>query len=123
MIAPRTTLFVYGTLKRGGPAHAFLAGQVALGTAETASGYALYELDGYPGLVAAPDQPSFVRGELWEVDARCLAALDRFEGVHEGLYRREPIALRAPHESIPAQGYVYARTIAGRPRLGSSWDV
>ena len=45
-------VFVYGTLKRGGENHRFLAGQSFLGPARTGPGWQLYQIDGYPGLVA-----------------------------------------------------------------------
>ena len=115
-----TLLFVYGTLKRGGSNHRFLAGQKFLGAAHTVAGFTLYALDGYPGLVRAPDAAG-VTGELWAVDAACLAKLDEFEGVDEGLYARETIALAPPFAATPAEAYVYLRSVAGRTHLGKTW--
>jgi gamma-glutamylcyclotransferase (GGCT)/AIG2-like uncharacterized protein YtfP len=114
-------LFVYGTLKRGGSNHGFIAGQRFVADARTVAGFRLYELDGYPGMVADPADTDGVTGELWAVDERCLRALDEFEGVHEGLYRRAPVALAGLAESATAETYLYARSIAGRKRLGSTW--
>ena len=51
-----------------------------------------------------------------------LARLDEFEGVPEGLYRREVIPLVPPHARIRVEAYIYARPIAGCPRLGDRWD-
>lgn len=113
-------IFVYGTLKRGGSNHRFLSGQKFLGTAHTVAGFTLYALDGYPGLVRAPDAPG-VSGELWEVEPACLAKLDEFEGVDEELYARETIALAPPFAATPAEAYVYLRSVAGRPHLGETW--
>lgn len=117
----KTRLFVYGTLKRGCCNHAQMAGAQFLGLARTPPGYRLYDLGGYPALVARPDDPSAVVGEVWSVDAEVLARLDRFEGVHEGLYRRESIMLGPPFADRPVDVYVSAIPVVGRPDLGSEW--
>ena len=116
-----TLLFVYGTLKRGCSNHAFLDGQSFVGAAETAPGYALYELDGYPGMVSAAGDPAGVSGEVWSVDDACLARLDELEGTDEGLYRREGVPLRAPFGDRRVEAYLYLLGVDGRGRLGNSW--
>lgn len=118
-----TLVFVYGTLKRGGSNHHFLAGQRFLGEARTAPGYRLYHLSGYPGMIPLTDDRDGVTGEVWSVDPACLAELDRLEGTDEGLYRREPIALLTPFGGQDIQTYIYARSVAGKPDLGSTWPV
>ena len=50
--ADSTLVFVYGTRKRGGSNHHYLAGQTLIGTARTVAGFTLYSLGDYPGLVA-----------------------------------------------------------------------
>jgi gamma-glutamylcyclotransferase (GGCT)/AIG2-like uncharacterized protein YtfP len=51
------------------------------------------------------------------------AALDRYEGVDEGLYRREQIAVRLDDgQSCDAWVYLYAQPIAGRRRI-AAWPV
>lgn len=125
--APGALLFVYGTLKRGGSNHGWLEGQIVLGPASTAPGFTLYSLGKYPGLVADAADRDGVVGELWSVDAACLARLDAFEGVPEGLYVRE----RARLAEIPpgvsatdaghAELYRYLRKVNPRNRLGSTW--
>jgi gamma-glutamylcyclotransferase (GGCT)/AIG2-like uncharacterized protein YtfP len=125
----RRLLFVYGTLKRGGSNHGWLEGQVFLGEARTEPGVTLYSLGEYPGLVADPADREGVTGELWAVDDAALARLDRFEGVAEGLYVREPARLadyprglrRA--QAATAQLYRYARKVDRRARIGSTWRV
>lgn len=116
-----TRLFIYGTLKRGGRNHALLAGQTFLGEAHTPPGYTLYALGDYPGLVPAASDRQGVKGELWAVDDATLARLDEFEGVAEGLYRREPIPLIPPHARIRAETFVYARSTDGCTHLGDCW--
>lgn len=119
----RTTVFVYGTLKRGGSNHALLAGQKYVGEARTLPGYCLYELDGYPGMIADTAERNRVEGEIWEVDAECLAALDELEGVSDGLYRRAIVPLGPPHDVWHVEAYLYDRSVTGRRRLGSNWPI
>ncbi len=116
-----TAVFVYGTLKRGGANHHFLAGQRFIGEARTAPGFQMYELEGYPGMIAQPDSSQSVTGEIWEVDSACLAALDELEGLAEGLYRREAVPLAPPHSLRQVEAYLYAKTVAGRRVLGPTW--
>jgi len=127
-----TTLFVYGTLKRGGSNHYHLAEQTFHGTARTEAGFTLFSLGAYPGLVVAPTDTHGVTGELWSVDAACLARLDLLEGLNEGLYRRAPIAIL--HSISPTQAaescgifvaetYLYLHDISGHPHLGATWPV
>lgn len=119
----RTLVFVYGTLKRGGENHALLANQRFLGTARTTSGYRLYGLDGYPGLLEDPQGPGEVSGEVWEVDASALRALDELEGVDEGLYVRAAVRLAPPFDQTKIDTYLYLRSITGWPDLGREWPI
>ena len=52
-------------------------------------------------------------------DADALRQLDHFEGVHEGLYRREPIRLLAPFAEQPVDAYLPAKPIRGHPEVGA----
>lgn len=117
----RTALFVYGTLKRGASNHGLMAGQQFLGSARTVPGFVLYDLGGYPGMVQVPGASGFVTGEVWLVSSACLAALDRFEGIGEGLYRREPVMMVTPYDHLAVDSYLFAQSVAGRRQLGSSW--
>jgi gamma-glutamylcyclotransferase (GGCT)/AIG2-like uncharacterized protein YtfP len=117
-----TLVFVYGTLKRGGSNHAFLGGQTFVGEARTVPGFQLYELNGYPGMVAENSpRAEGVTGEVWLVDADTLKHLDQLEGLAEGLYRREPVPLLPPFNARTAETYVYAQSVEGRHALGSAW--
>lgn len=123
MPTERSLLFVYGTLKRGGANHEHIADQTFVATAETLPGYVLYELDGYPGMIRDHGTAERVAGELWEVDEHALARLDAFEGVPDGLYRRERIQLAPPHQAAAAETYLYAQSTVHRKRLGAQWPV
>lgn len=78
----RERVFVYGTLRRGGSNDWRMSGASWIGPAEVAG--RLYRVDWYPGLVPDP-LAGPVTGELHEVDAAMLAALDDYEGPE---YRR-----------------------------------
>ncbi|MEO7412005.1 MAG: gamma-glutamylcyclotransferase family protein [Opitutaceae bacterium] len=118
----RTLVFVYGTLKRGCSNQAYLAGQEFVGEACTPPGFQLYELNGYPGMIAE-DTPTAqgVSGEIWSVDAPALLQLDQLEGLAEGLYRRQRVPLLPPFHDHSVEAYLYARTVADRPKIGSTW--
>ena len=115
----KTQLFFYGTLKRGCSNHAQMEGQEFVGLARTVAGFTLYDLGGYPAIVADPGDRNGVVGEVWRVDDEGLERLDRFEGVHEGLYRREAIALQAPFAERGIDAYVSVLPVNGRPQVGS----
>jgi gamma-glutamylaminecyclotransferase len=114
-------VFVYGTLKRGCCNHPQLADQTFVAEAETAPAYALHEVGGFPGLVPCPDGGTAVRGEVWSVEAAALARLDRFEGLAEGLYRRERVVLAGPLAGEIVEAYLYARDVTRRPVVGAEW--
>jgi gamma-glutamylaminecyclotransferase len=116
-----TKVFVYGTLKRGGSNHRFLAGQQFLGEASTVPGYTLYSLGDYPGMARSNNAAHVVTGEVWSVVHACLARLDKLEGIDEGLYAREAIALAAPFCDQAIDTYIYLRSLEGHASLGSTW--
>ncbi|MCC7540617.1 MAG: gamma-glutamylcyclotransferase [Deltaproteobacteria bacterium] len=113
-----TRVFVYGTLLQGERNHRVLAGSPLLGHARTRPAYVLVDLGRYPAM--AEGGTDTVVGEVYEVDAEVLGALDALEG-HPGFYRRVPIALdedRAGYGGVV--GYVLPPDEAGRhPRIAS----
>jgi gamma-glutamylcyclotransferase (GGCT)/AIG2-like uncharacterized protein YtfP len=117
-----TLIFVYGTLKRGGRNHRFMAGQRFVGEAGTGPGFILYSLGKYPGMVRSAQPDHHVLGELWAVDDNGLKALDALEGVDEQLYERVAVTLAAPYAQQPVETYLYLRNIDGRPMIGSVWQ-
>lgn len=113
-------LFVYGTLQRGCRNHRHLAAGHFLGDARTGPGWTLYDLGGFPGLVAAPGESSRVYGELWEVGPDTLARLDLLENVPAGVYTRDPVPLEPP-APVAVDTYVYRFGVTGRTRLPHRW--
>lgn len=79
--------------------------------------FELRDLGSYPALVPGGEQA--VSGELYEVDERTLASLDRFEG-HPRFYRRARIVLA---DGATAETYLLSRhQVDGRPIIASgSW--
>jgi len=113
-------LFVYGTLRPGStPSSGQLTDDLASAGPATVQGM-LYDLGGYPGLAAGD---GLVHGELLRIpDRRRLESLDRYEecGGPSPLFRREITrACRRDGCEVAAWIYVYARPVAGAPRIES----
>jgi len=114
-------LFVYGTLKRGHSNHGYLRSQQFVSMAMTQPRYRLHDLGGYPGMVLDERDGISIHGEIWEVDADCLARLDELEDIEGGEYAREPIPLLSPHDQAPIEGFRYLRDVSHAPDIGGSW--
>ncbi len=109
-------LFVYGTLKRGGKSYRELSGKHAVRfVGEARIRGALYNLsrEAFPGAVVTPSPNRFVKGDLFELHdpQRSLPELDDFEGVDEGLFRRELVDAWARGRRVKAWAYLYARPL------------
>jgi gamma-glutamylaminecyclotransferase len=113
-----TRVFVYGSLLAGEPNHRVLERPRLLAAdVRTEASYSLHDLGAYPAMV--PDGEDSIVGELYEVDAATLAALDRLEG-HPRFYKRTEVALI---DGTTAETYLLPRTqVTGRPVVrGGSW--
>lgn len=114
-------LFLYGTLKRGGSNHGYMLGQRFVIEACTQPAYRLYDLGGYPGMVAVATEGLSIIGEIWDVDEAALARLDELEDIAGGEYAREAIKMLPPHEEWEVEGYRYLLPVSGRRDLGRTW--
>jgi gamma-glutamylaminecyclotransferase len=114
-------IFVYGTLKRGCRNHAYLEAQSFVGEVRTAPGFRLFDLGEYPGMVPHADDREGVAGEVWSVDAPCLARLDALEGLAENLYERKLVPLLAPFTAQKVETYLYLQPVEGRRAVGPVW--
>ena len=116
-------IFVYGTLKRGQPLHYALQAQTLVGEARTLPQFRLFSLGDYPGLVRAetPEAGMAIEGEVWEIDAVCLAELDEIEAVDEGEYARIPMPLQEPFHDADVEGYLYLGSVEGLVAVGERW--
>lgn len=117
------TVFVYGTLQRECSNHALLAGSISLGSARTDQHYVMRTAVDDSGRRGIPfvgqDLPiSAINGEVYLVDDRTLAALDRLEGCvpddpDASWYRREKVSvtlnLPVEHEGRYVDAFMYFR--------------
>lgn len=117
MASKTTSLFIYGTLKRGEVNHHLLEKESFLGPAQTSDDYRLLKLGWYPGLVAVECDGRSIDGELWQVSAACLARLDEYEGSE---YLRTRVTLKdASLDQV--ETYLLATPDWSCPDAGSSW--
>lgn len=112
---PVTLVFTYGTLLAGERNHRLLKTARFVGAASTLPRYELRNLGTFPALVRGGMRA--VAGELYEVDAPTLLALDRLES-HPDFYRRARIRLA---NGTVADTYLLRRDqVAGRPIIESN---
>jgi gamma-glutamylcyclotransferase (GGCT)/AIG2-like uncharacterized protein YtfP len=116
----KTLLFVYGTLKRGLASHHLISDQEFVGEATTMPLYRLYGVSWHPGMVPDRENGLDIRGELWLVDAECLAKLDEFEGVPDSFVRSE-VVVRDTFQ--PVQAYFYNLSIPPDCPSGGEWPL
>ncbi len=106
------TIFVYGTLKRGFPNHGLMLGARYIGDALTVERYPMV-VQGKtfsPVIMPEPGTGHRIMGELWEVDAEKLAALDRLESTHLPTgYVREIIEVDQQGRTVSAWVYFKPR--------------
>jgi gamma-glutamylaminecyclotransferase len=117
-MAATVRLFVYGTLKRGGPYHQWLSGQRFLGPARTRPHYRLYDCGTFPGLVRDQDAGVAVEGELWEVDEAVMERLDRLEEVPDLFVRGE---IELDGNLAPGVTYFYRGDVSRYRDCGGIW--
>ncbi|WP_426747458.1 gamma-glutamylcyclotransferase family protein [Myxococcus faecalis] len=109
-----TRVFVYGTLLSGEPNHRLLRGARLIGPARTPPRFTLHDYGHFPALASGGNH--VVEGEVYEVDALMLAALDRLES-HPSFYRRTPITL---DDVGRVEAYLLPKErLAGRPIIES----
>jgi gamma-glutamylaminecyclotransferase len=116
-------LFVYGSLKEGFPNFRVNRGRRLPGEYRTATPYPLMLLDGVlPCLFARPGEGLVVVGQLFEVDAAALAAMDALERVGEpGGYERLVIGVQRADvlAAEPVEAFVYVGGEALVARAGA----
>ncbi|HXF95143.1 MAG TPA: gamma-glutamylcyclotransferase family protein, partial [Gemmatimonadales bacterium] len=93
-------------------------GAALLGTARLAGHRFVINRRGYATVV--PEPGATVYGVLWDLSETHGALLDRYEGVEQGLYRREPCRVEpvAGGRPVDAWLYVAADRAPGTPRSG-----
>jgi gamma-glutamylcyclotransferase (GGCT)/AIG2-like uncharacterized protein YtfP len=109
-------LFVYGSLMSGETHAPELAGAEFLGVVRTAPSYTLISLGRYPGMLSGGQ--TAVSGELYDVAAPHLTALDVFEE-HPDVYCRQDVTLA---DGRPAQAYLLVQPPSTAPVIpGGDW--
>jgi gamma-glutamylcyclotransferase (GGCT)/AIG2-like uncharacterized protein YtfP len=111
-------VFVYGTLLSGCYNHGCLWGQQCLG-AGSITGFALYNLGGYPGTIPALEEE--VLGEVYEVDENTLVRLDRLEG-NGWLYNRRSVEAVVKGMTLDAGVYVWNGAVNPRDKIAISFQ-
>ncbi len=114
----KTILFGYGTLKRGGRNYFRLADQEFVGEVTTAPRYRVIDLGAHPGLIREANGLA-IHGELFAVDAKCLAALDAFEEV-PGPFVRELIEVEGYGE---VWAYYMNTPVPDGANTGDRWPL
>ena len=114
-------LFAYGTLKdpkQLGVAVGFPVRCEIVGAAMISA--VLYDVGEYPALCPSASPDDLVPGLLLDIDDAALDALDAYEGVPQGLYRRVrcEVHLDAGHRA-EAWVYVYNRSTDGLRRIAA----
>jgi gamma-glutamylaminecyclotransferase len=87
-----TTVFVYGSLKRGFYNHSLLNGQKFIGPGKTVlPDFTMFNVGAFPGVVQMGND--FIYGELYDIDGDALEGLDYLEG-HPNFYCREVVQVK-----------------------------
>lgn len=121
IVSPQSQLvFVYGSLKRGYKLHYLLESQLSLGNAVTQPFYRLFDLGSYPGIIEWPEG-LIIHGEVYQVDADCLAQLDEVEGVAERLYVRRRISLQTSFEGKEIHAWFWLGSVVELRDCGTAW--
>lgn len=92
------TVFVYGSLKKGGHFHFALSRSKFLRNARTVGRYTLYNLGDFPGMVCGGNTE--VPGELYEINHKTQEHLDYIEGVDDKLFKRAFVTLEGGGRAI-----------------------
>jgi gamma-glutamylcyclotransferase (GGCT)/AIG2-like uncharacterized protein YtfP len=111
-----TLYFAYGTNMHRTSMRLRCPGAHAIGTGMLSGWRLLVTVDGYVSIVRR--QGGCVHGVLWRLTARDLAALDAYEAVAAGLYRRRVLTVLADERRQSAQVYIGRSIAQGRPRPG-----
>jgi gamma-glutamylcyclotransferase (GGCT)/AIG2-like uncharacterized protein YtfP len=115
-------IFFYGSLKRGGKSYGRLRGRARFISPGQIRAN-LYSLCGgeYSGAVPTTTPRRFVKGDLFilKEPQKSLHELDEYEGVDEGLFRRELVDAWIGRRRIKTWVYLYARPLTNATLIPS----
>jgi gamma-glutamylcyclotransferase (GGCT)/AIG2-like uncharacterized protein YtfP len=106
--------FAYGSNMDRATMAVHCPGAKALGPARLPNHRFFIARAGYASIAPRPGAETW--GVLWEVSERDLPALDAYENVAGGLYRRATVAVRHDEKSLRAVVYIARDGRPGRPR-------
>ena len=108
--------FAYGSNMSRTLMHRRCPTAVAIGTARLDRWRFIVTRDGYASIVPAPGE--IVQGVLWRLAPRDLAAVNAYESLDSGLYRRRELPVLCGGQRVRALVYVGRERRAGRPKPG-----
>jgi hypothetical protein len=108
--------FAYGSNMDQASMRRRCPGASAIGPARLDCWRFIVTRDGYASIVPAPGEA--VHGVLWRLSARDLAAVNAYESLDSGLYRRRMLPVIRAGRRHPALVYVARTQCAGRPKPG-----
>ena len=108
--------FAYGSNMSRTLMHRRCPAAVALGAARLTGWRFIVTREGYASVVPAPGD--VVHGVLWRLTARDLAALNAYESLDSGLYRRRMLPVSQHGRQVPALIYIARERQEGRPKPG-----
>lgn len=107
-------IFVYGTLMKGQRYHGrYLSPLEPLGVG-VLSGYRMFDIGSFPGIVPGKGK---VKGEIYRVNARQLAAIDHLEDEGDLYVRTTVKVTTAPLCYVDAYTYVYNQALNGKEEI------
>jgi gamma-glutamylcyclotransferase (GGCT)/AIG2-like uncharacterized protein YtfP len=111
-----TLYFAYGSIMNRAGMAARCPGAHALGLAKLAGWRFVIGREGYASIVRTPGGE--VVGVLWQLGARDIAALNAYESLDSGLYKRGQVTVRQDGGAKVAMVYIARGRKIGRPRPG-----
>lgn len=87
-IQEKNPLFVYGTLRVGGPSYHLLTGCYVQEKRKVVQGYKMYSCGDYPTVFPVTQGYSCIEGDIISVSPEKLAEIDKFESVESGEFQR-----------------------------------
>lgn len=93
-------VFVYGTLKKGFPAHSLLKDSKFITKYITSNEFSMYDMGYYPAVTHGGN--TAITGEIYDVNAEILKEIDRYEG-HPKHFRR----VKLPYTLYNKPIYIY----------------
>jgi len=104
----RFMVFVYGSLKRGFGNHYFLRDAKYCGNTETVDAtFCMHSMGPFPAVTESNDNGYHITGELYEVDADTMNALDKLEG-NGVFYTRKLVRVYTLEGTVEAWMYLLA---------------